>query len=268
MRTTPTIWLPTIWLIVRGICGNPDDCQEWEQLAVDWILQDPFCRRQHFVARADSYRCSALTVSLHQAERAKSFAEVLRGYAARQYPIRILCHSNGARVVRDGMRLADWPRVEEVHFVCGACDSDFDRTGFNGAMRRNRLGLFYYYVAGDDWAMRMENTLLGKLDFAIPDHSRPMGLTGPRRVDPEIRRRVIEGSVALDNFGRREGKHLEHSKRLNESWETYGHSTCWDRRHFHFTMQRVTQMTWLRGGGVQTPASGGAFEAGLASLGK
>lgn len=212
--------MKVIWLIIRGICGNPSDCLEWEQRAVDWILQDPYCRERGYTARSDTYSCLPLTVWMREKERAHNFANVLKTYVDAGFKIHIMCHSNGTRVAREGMRLLKWPRVETVHFLNGACDSDFNRTGFNWAIKRNRIGLFYYYVAGRDWAMKIENTILGKLDFALPENSCPLGLRGPRFVDKQVTHRVIEGS---------------------RDWGKYGHSTALDDDHFDGTMQLVTR---------------------------
>lgn len=209
---------PTIWLIVRGIAGNANNCLEWEQRAADWILQDDFCREAGYVARADSYSCSFLDVWIRQKERSEQFARVLLSYVEKGFAIRCIAHSNGTRVVRDGLKIAHWPRVEELHFVCGACDSDFHRTDFNCALKHNRIGAFYHYEGGRDWAMKIENTFLGKLDFAVPEHSQPMGLKGPRHVDPCVRSRVICRS---------------------KGWEAYGHSTCWEPHHFNDSMRRI-----------------------------
>lgn len=209
----------TVIFFIRGILGDPDDLKEWEQAGVDRVLQSPWCREHDIVARSDAYKSGAITVWIHQGERCRRFAALLRSYAEKGFRIIIVAHSNGTIVARNGMALAGWPRVEQAHFVCGACDSDFQRTGLNKAIHNNRIGQFYFYVAGKDWAMRIENTLFGKLDFAVPEMSQPLGLAGPRNVDPAIYSRVIHGG--------------------NEEWEDYGHSTCWDRKHFEGTMYTI-----------------------------
>ena len=188
---------------------------------MDWILSDPFCQKRGYVARCVSYQCSALTVWLHEKERARSFAEVLSHYAKNGWCIRIIAHSNGTRIVREALKMANWPKVWDVHFVCGACDSDFKRTGFNDAMKHDRIGNFFYYTAGRDIAMKWENTFLGKLDFALPENSKPLGLCGPRHDDPHLKDRIIDGS--------------------DDEWKTFGHSTAWTSRHFGETMRTITQ---------------------------
>lgn len=217
-----------VWLIVRGICGDPADCEEWEQHSADWIHQDPYCQSRGFIARADSYSCSFVTVAFRESARVKSFAKVLKGYLDAGFQVYGLCHSNGTRIWRGALQQLNWPRVEQLHFVNGACDSDFRRTGFNQALKRNKIGTFHYYVGGCDIAMLAENTFLGRLDFAVPEKSCPMGLKGPQHVDPSVASRVIEGS---------------------KGWEHYGHSTAWDSKHFNDTMLRVTGQIVL-----QTPA--------------
>lgn len=209
-----------IWIFVRGIAGNASDLKEWEQGGVDWVLQDQYCRERGFVARCDSYECSFLTVWMNEPKRARQLAAVIRSYLDAGYEVHLVGHSNGTRVIREALKLLRWPKVGTVHFVCGACDSDFERTGLNYALKHHRIERFYYYVGGRDWAMKLENTFLGKLDFALPEKSCPMGLRGPRNVAKEVRNRVIDNSTG---------------------WERFGHGTCFTAAHFNNTLKRITR---------------------------
>lgn len=204
-----------IVFFVRGIAGNPDDFLEWEQRAAD------HCIKTYGVpARAISYHTDFWSVWMKRRYRAQRFAKVLRGYSVLDYRITIVAHSEGTVVALDAMRLAGWPRVEQVHLVCGACDSDFERNGLNRALRAGQVGRVTCYTAGRDWAMRFENLILGRLFFGISARTWPLGLVGPRNVSSFLLPcRVTEVADA--------------------PWRHYGHSECFERDNFERTMRQV-----------------------------
>jgi len=126
-------------------------------------------------------------------------------------PWRIICvgHSNGAAVILDGLRRAEWPRVAALHLVCAACDADFARNGLNFALSFGHVGRVFVYCGEQDWALRCAHTLPGKLlGYGV------LGLTGPQHVAPRVQERV--GTLW---------------------WKQYGHSTCWLPEHFRQTMK-------------------------------
>ncbi len=204
----------TIYFFIRGIAGHPSDQQEWEYRAADHVhIHTPH------KARAISYATSFLTVWKRRHWRALRFSKVLRKYTCRDWKVVIVAHSEGTVVALDGMRLAGWPRIDELHLICGACDSDFQRTGLNFALRTGGVGHIHCYIAGNDNAMLWERLVLGKLLFGIPERSQPLGLHGPRNVDQQYTSRVTE--------------------HWNTPWTNYGHSTCWDGEHLESTMNQI-----------------------------
>jgi len=192
-----------IFFIVRGIAGNPNDFDdEWEFEARDWLIQNT-----GVPAVAVSYTTNFLTVWHRRKNRCQRFAKILHGYTERDFRVNIIAHSEGTVVATDALRFLGWPRVENLHLVCGACDSDFERIGINRALKIGSIEQVHCWIAGKDRAMLWERLVLGKLLFGIPDRSEPLGLVGPRNVNQEFSDKVIE------HWG--------------DPWTTYDHSTCW-----------------------------------------
>jgi hypothetical protein len=203
-----------ICFFIRGISGQPDDFLEWEQRAADHCIIT-----FGIPARAISYHTDFWSVWMRRRFRAQRFAKVLRQYSIRDYRITIVAHSEGTVVSLDGVRLAGWPRVEQVHLICGACDSDFERSGLNRTLRAGQIGRVTCYTAGRDWAMRFENLILGRALFGISGGSWPLGLVGPRNVSQMVAGRVVEVT--------------------DPPWKYYGHSTCFGGENFEKTMRQI-----------------------------
>ena len=54
-----------------------------------------------------------------------------------------------------------WPRIEELHLISGACESDFNKNGLNeNALSIGKLSV---YVAGKDKAMKLADSFFGRL---------------------------------------------------------------------------------------------------------
>jgi len=198
----------TIWFIVRGIAGSPSNFLEWEYQARDIIIQTI-----NIPAVAASYATSFLTVWRNRGMRAQRFAKVLRGYTARDWRVNIIAHSEGTVVATDALRFLGWPRVEQLHLVCGACDSDFGRLGINDALRMDRIAMVHCWMAGRDTAMQFENLTLGRMLFQI---HRPLGLKGPSNVIRQFKNWIHN--------------HYE------TPWDDYGHSDCWDSKNINKTV--------------------------------
>jgi len=204
-----------IVFFVRGIAGHPDDFLSWEQQAADYTII-----HHGIPTRAISYHTDFWSVWMRRRWRAQRFAKVLRKYSIRDYRITIVAHSEGAVVALDAMKLAGWPRVENVHIICGACDSDFNRNGLGHALRIRAIAKVICYTAGRDCAMRFENLVLGRLLFGISARTWPLGLVGPRNVSTFLLPcRVTEV--------------------CDPPWKYYGHSECFDGDNFKRTMQQM-----------------------------
>ena len=206
--------MKTIFLLAPGINNWGSIFGDWQ----DWPIQ--FSAQINvdtpYTAQSFHYFTTPLTVWVNQRRRSLSFSRMLREYTCRDWCVHLVGHSNGARVVLDGMRLAGWPKVASVNLVCGACDSDWERNGLNTAMRRGCVGAVHCYRADNDMAMQVEDTAIGLMLFGIGWNDMPLGLSGPRNVDPALSGRVTE-----------------------HHWPDYGHSTCWTKGELSQTIGQI-----------------------------
>jgi len=200
----------TIIFVIRGIAGHPSDQLEWE-----YELRDKLIRKINRPVVAISYATTFATVWDRRKWRGQRFGHVLRHFTADDWRVHMIMHSEGTVVGSDGMFWAGWPRIESVHYLCGACNSDLERLGVGPALKRNQIGQFHAYVAGQDEAMRWENIGIGKRLFGLQPRSQSMGLRGPTNVSPDL-----DGSVHLHK---------------GDPWDKYGHSDCWDAENIDRT---------------------------------
>ena len=205
----------TVFLIAPGVNNWGSifgDSRDWPVQLSIWINT-----KTPFKAQAQFYFTTPLTVDWNQKRRSKSFGEIVRAYSDAGFRVNLVGHSNGTRVILDGLRAADWPTVATIHLLMGACDADFNRNGLNWALRENKVERVISYIADNDMAMRCEDTLIGLRLFGLPWKDKPLGLVGPVNVDPSI----------------------PESRRPEVHLAGYGHSTCWDAGHLQNTIQMV-----------------------------
>jgi hypothetical protein len=130
----------------------------------------------------------------------------------------MVCHSEGTATGLRALKLAGWPRIEEMHLICGAADSDFHANGLNVALLSGRIGKVFVYVAGQDKAMKLENSYPGAICFGLQTGGQPLGLEGPTNQSS-----LVDRDVKLIK------------------WKTYGHSTCFLPSHFDSTMREIVR---------------------------
>ncbi len=196
---------PRVHIFVNGILTFPGSSRNWTGRAVTWTHLNTEAR-----AEKVEYFCGPIGRALGQRERAEKFAATLQHYQGWQAIA--VGHSNGADVILDGLRLAAWPRLEELHLVCGACEADFNTNGLNLALLNDRIGKVFVYIGDRDQALRLAHTLPAQLlGYGV------LGLHGPRNVRANVRDRVGE-----------------------LHWPDYGHSDCWHDDHFAQTMKHFT----------------------------
>ena len=194
----------TIYLFVNGIATWPGNFTNWNKRAVTFT----HTRTPH-KAEAFEYFCTPLTRPFREDERAKHFARAVREYSRRGWRIICVGHSNGCDVILDGLKRADWPHVEAVHLVCGACEADFSKNGLNYALHFGHIQTVYVYNAQKDWALPLAHTLPGKiLGYGT------LGLDGALHIADGVKDQV--GQLW---------------------WKNYGHSTCWLPDYFNATMK-------------------------------
>jgi pimeloyl-ACP methyl ester carboxylesterase len=198
----------TIKFFVNGIATLPGSAKNWNARAVSWTHLNTDDRGQ-----MDEYFTTALTVWLHEKERAWTFLSLLRQFSG--WDIIIVAHSNGCHVTVDALNLGPDIKVKALHLVAGAVDGNFERNGLNSMLRQSRVGSVKVYRGGKDVAMRLCSTLAGKALFGVYAGDQPLGLTGSREVDPQVKERVAD--YLQPNFG---------------------HSTWWQPEYFDSTMMQ------------------------------
>jgi len=200
---------PTIYWLINGIMNWPGCPGNWNKKGVTWLHLHAYpC-----AAQTDEYFTTAITAPIHAKRRAEDFADLLDQF--KEWRQVAIAHSNGTKVLLDAQKISHWVRMEAIHLVSGACDADFQRNGLNWAVKNERIGDIYYYIAGHDIAMRFEDTMTGKALFGLYPKDKPLGLSGPTNVDPMILGRVHP--------------HRE---------PAYGHSDWWLPKNFDLTMSR------------------------------
>lgn len=204
-----------VFLLENGIDSAPSDWRTWPNRAMPWLFENT-----DFFAQSMMYFTTPLTVFWREMHREKTFSDLVNRYKKSNWKIHVAGHSNGTCVILGGLKLADWPRIETLHLICGACDSSFERNGLNQALRNGRIGKVFVYVAGRDGAMEIEN-ILGKALFRIPFKGKPLGLNGPSDVDPMNLGRIRTIKTA--------------------PWDLYGHGSCWQNWNFDRTMVQITK---------------------------
>lgn len=200
---------PQVFIFINGIMNLPGEALNWNDRAVTWThVNRSVNAKLLMVAEKVEYFCGPIGRAFGQDQRAKKLTRMLGFYLG--WDIVLVGHSNGAAVILDALEMAGWPRIEEVHFVSGACEADFDRNGLNDALSRNRIGKVTVYCGGKDGAMRYARSWFARLlGYGT------LGLHGPRNVAASISK---AGRVATF------------------LWRSFGHSTCWNEDHFDATM--------------------------------
>lgn len=180
---------PTIYLFERGINGWQGvfgDWNNWPNAAIAWLHHyrqadgtDPGYRGQTLL-----YFVTALFAGLTRTRRARQLAMLLKQYNegadGTSWRIVIVAHSEGTATTLKALQLADYPYIAELHLLCGAVSGNCRANGINTMLHRGAVGKIFCYLAGQDSAMRIESTLLGKLCFLIGLKDEPLGLRGPQ----------------------------------------------------------------------------------------
>lgn len=202
-----------IYIFEPGINYGVSSWRGWAGKAVEWTIVE-----KNIFADSVVYHTTALTVWIHERQRAISLARKIIYYVKAGYIVHLVGHSNGTRVILDALRQLNlmhdliW-QVGNVYLVSGACDSNFERNGLNNLLYTGKVRQVFCYRAGKDWAMKIENTIFGKALFQMEQSDRPLGLVGPQNV------------------------RLSNSAKWAEIIQSgYGHSDWWLPKNFAHTM--------------------------------
>lgn len=197
-----------IFLFVNGINTFPGDSRNWTGRAVTFVnTQTP-----HKAEKVE-YFCGIIGRAFGQKNRVKKLYKTLSFY--RDYDIVIAAHSNGAAVLLEMLQIyPDWPNLQEIHLICGACNADFEMSGLNTFLEAGRIKKCYVYIGGKDWVIKLANSWVAKLLGY-----KALGLFGAHNVSEKIKNKVIEI--------------------WEGDWENYGHSTAFNNDNFEKTMRSI-----------------------------
>lgn len=193
-----------VTVFVNGILTFPGDAKDWNFRAVTWThMNHPVLHARNF-----EYFCGPIGRAFGQHGRAKKLAALMREYEKGGHTVSLVGHSNGCDVILDALKLMDWPDIDELHLVSGACNANFRGNGLNEALKNKQVGQVFVYVAGKDRWLRLANTVMGHmLGFGT------MGLHGALEIADDVKDRV---------------------HRIFKP--EYDHSTWWENRYFSNTM--------------------------------
>jgi len=196
--------------MVPGINNWSSSWHDWPNRAAAYVNQ-----KTDFKAQPMLYTADAMLGHIRHKALASQFCDMVRSYESAGCPLDVWCHSNGTRVVVEGLADAGWPTVGTLHLICGAVDGNFARTGLAQAIYNKKISRVKCYRAGMDMAMRAEDVMVGRWLFGIRTKDKPLGLIGPTCVPKEL----LDNRIVSDTV-----------------WPTYGHSECFWQENFMSTM--------------------------------
>lgn len=197
----------TIFLLVNGICTNPEDVQAWTDRAEEWINNNT----KHKSTKME-YRAGALTRRFYQNARVDNLQKICKAYP--EHKIILVGHSNGCDIIQRLIQRGK-TKVHELHLIAGASERDFEKNGYNKALKEKQLEKIVVYWSPIDEALKkakLSTQLFGWLGLGYGY----LGLTGPDRVECEVKSKVIVYK-----------EHMSHSQ-----W--------FSKRNFEKTMRTVT----------------------------
>jgi pimeloyl-ACP methyl ester carboxylesterase len=177
-----------VYIFVNGIMCRPGDANGWNGRAVTWLHLNSGDRAEKL-----EYFCSPIGRAFFQKNRAEKLAQLIERYAG--WEIVLVGHSNGTDLILEALALMDWPRIEAVHLVSGACEEDFALNGLNEALEKDRIGRLFVWMSGRDSALHVAKCRLGKfLGYGV------LGLVGPKNVSlAAMQKLAIHRWPALDH---------------------------------------------------------------------
>lgn len=169
---------------INGIMNWPGSRKGCTDLIADYIMN-------HTKYQCDKmeYACGPLlSKEFFQSGR----VEILREKSSKiPCGVYLIGHSNGADIIQKYIN-SSYRRIEQIHLVAGACESDFRRSGLNKALITGRLGEVHVYFSKND------NILRGRKESFFNAACRKIGLgygwlgySGPKYVDALVESRVI-----------------------------------------------------------------------------
>lgn len=164
------------FLVVNGILTKSSDINGWTDLAEDYY-QD-----RDIIASKYDYFSTATTNWIYQNKRVREVVTLVKRSLR---PVIYVGHSNAGDIF-SGVVLNSRCKFPAVHLFAPATNCDFNKNGFNAALKNGRIGKLYIYGSNNDPALKLASSLVGRaLGFGA------LGRLGPKNVDPDIKDRVI-----------------------------------------------------------------------------
>jgi hypothetical protein len=151
-----------LFVYINGILTFPGESNNWTGRAVTWThIHTPFR------AEKIEYYVGPISRAFGQKKRAHKLVRTMEFYKG--WSFTLVGHSNGCEVIRDALEELEWPVLDHLHLISGACNADFEQAGFN------RLNCpVTVWRALQDQALKWVGNPIGRLlGYGV------LGLTGP-----------------------------------------------------------------------------------------
>lgn len=173
----------TIYILVNGICTNPEDVEAWTDRAEAWL-------DEHTKAKATKmeYKAGVLTRRWYQNERVENLQKICKRYLGDK--IILVGHSNGCDIIERMLKKGLTGKIQEIHLIAAASEHDFVKNGYNNALKSERVGKIVVYTSPIDKALqkaKWSSSMFGWLGLGYGY----LGLVGPLNVDPSAKDRVV-----------------------------------------------------------------------------
>lgn len=176
-----------VYIVVPGIRSSTKDNLAWFVTLGEDIMRR--CRKTSPAAIEYRYTTGPLIPKYAEQERARQVSNLVDLWADAGFDVVIVCHSRGAVIASKALCMTA-AHISAIHFISGACSSDFAENGVGCAIAKNRLGRAYCYFSRSDsavgfWARLAQN--FNALGYGT------LGADGPTNFPAEWRgSRVVE----------------------------------------------------------------------------
>ena len=194
-----------IYIFINGIRTRPSDVQGWTDRAETWIETNTKYKGTKF-----EYKSGAITRRFGQEKRVDDLETIVKGFLGEK--VILVGHSNGCDIINRLVKRALF-RFEEIHLIGAASEKDFEKNGFNLALRSERVKRIYVYWSKNDEALKtakLSTRLFGRFGLGYGY----LGLVGPENVDPLFRSRVCSFEHDFDHSDYFRGGNFEETMKL------------------------------------------------------
>lgn len=179
-----------MYILINGILSKPSDVNGWTDRAESWIED-----KTKYNATKFEYFADMVFRRMWQGNRVSKLQDIIGRIF--NDSIYLVGHSNGCDIIERYIRKSN-RRIEELHLIAGASESDFRKNGYNDALLKNKVGKIFVYWSKQDAALKQakwSTKLFGWMGLGYGY----IGLIGAKYVSPLIKDRVIEMEFNLDH---------------------------------------------------------------------